>query len=47
MSHDLVPIGRPQPLMRAGLDVVPVLFADAGERAAERFIEFFYGQYPQ
>lgn len=41
MSHDLVPVSVTRPLVRIGLAVVPVLFAEAGEKAAERFIEFF------
>lgn len=41
MSHDLVPIPTPPKLARVSLDIVPVLFAEAGERATERFIEFF------
>src|SRR5207237_1298420 len=33
MANELVPVQIPKPLVRAGLDVVPILFARAGERA--------------
>jgi site-specific recombinase XerD len=41
MSQDLVPVTTQRKSVRAGLRIVPVLFAEAGERATERFIEFF------
>ena len=41
MSQDLVLAPLPHPLTHAGQPVVPALFADPGERAAMRFIEFF------
>ncbi len=41
MPQDLVPVAVPRPLLRAGLDAIPTLFADAGDKAAYRFIEFF------
>lgn len=40
MNSDLVPIPRRE-LGRAGLGVLPVIVARAGERAAWRFVEFF------
>ncbi len=39
--QDLVPITTPQKPARIGLNIVPILFVEAGERATERFIEFF------
>jgi hypothetical protein len=36
-----MPVTVPRPLARTGLDIIPALFADAGEEAADRFIEFF------
>jgi integrase/recombinase XerD len=40
MPHAIVPV-TPKPLTRAGIDVIPTLFTDAGERASFRLIEFF------
>ena len=41
MPLDLIPVSVPQPLTHAGLDSIPALFAAAGKRGAQRFIEFF------
>jgi integrase/recombinase XerD len=40
MPHELIPL-TPQPLAPVGVDAVPALFIDAGERATFRLIEFF------
>jgi len=41
MPQDLVPVSVPRPLKQTSQDVVPALFAAAGKRAVNRFIEFF------
>jgi site-specific recombinase XerD len=41
MPQELVPATVPRPLTQAGLDVIPALFAEAGEKASTRLIEFF------
>src|SRR5579883_2295474 len=41
MTHELISITPLRPLQRASLDAIPALFANAGERAAVRVIEFF------
>ncbi len=41
MSQYLVPVTTPRKLTRIGMGTVPALFADDGEKAADRFLEFF------
>src|SRR4051794_24245452 len=41
MSQDLIPVTTPRPLARTGQDAIPALFAEAGEKASIRLIEFF------
>ena len=41
MPEELVPVNASHPLLGADQLVIPVLFAEAGETAADRFIEFF------
>lgn len=39
MSQEMIP--TPRTLQQVGLDLVPALFADAGEQSVRRFLEFF------
>jgi hypothetical protein len=41
MSNDLAPVPLPRPLARAGLELLPLLFAWTGERGEKPFVEFF------
>jgi site-specific recombinase XerD len=41
MTNELITTKMPRSLARLGLDCVPALFAAAGDKGSQRFIEFF------